>query len=269
MRKPTFWLAVLLIVAGGIFAPFPGEAGLQILDPDPDVGEVHALVVGIDEYPHLPKRVNLMGCVNDATGMAEALKPLCTSVEMLVNGQATRAAILSRFQLMLDKARPNDLIIFYCSSHGALGYNDFFLLPSDIKKNEMLSSGLSFATVTNAISSKEGIRSLIILDSCHSGGIGFDYTRYRGGAQGSMMVSCGPMEASGEKTRDGKTFGHFARYLIEGLGGKADEDQDGVITLRELFDYTYTNVKTISHNRQHPVMLGTLRDNLRLARLKK
>jgi uncharacterized caspase-like protein len=51
--------------------------------------------------------------------------------------------------------------------------------------------------------------------------------------------------------------GVFSHFLIRGLKGEADANQDKVITVQELFDFIRDKVRAYTGNRQSPVIKGT------------
>ena len=56
----------------------------------------------------------------------------------------------------------------------------------------------------------------------------------------------------------GIKHGVFTYYLLEGLGGKADFDGDGVITLDEIYRYVSVKVPQATGQDQHPVKKGEM-----------
>ena len=56
--------------------------------------------------------------------------------------------------------------------------------------------------------------------------------------------------------------GYFTTFLLSGLKGKADQNNDRIVTAKELFTYVNKEVKAISNDRKHPVMWGKYSDNL-------
>lgn len=79
-----------------------------------------ALLIGIDDYPNAADR--LSGCVNDVFAMSATLQECGFEPEQIrvcLNDRATAAAILSRFEWLVDAARPGDELVFFYSGHGA------------------------------------------------------------------------------------------------------------------------------------------------------
>ena len=162
-------------------------------------------------------------------------------------------------------------------------FEEVFFLPHDFSNDphDMLVYGIPATMVVQALSTvaRRGVHVLVILDTCHSGAVPFDISRYshEGGGGLSFLFSCSPLEYSVESmvehgTGRGKNNrnagnGIFTRYLIEGLEGKADVDGNGLIRLRHLFNYTSAKVREFSKGRQNPFLNGTLSGNIILKTL--
>lgn len=222
-------------------------------------GKIHALFVGIDEYDI---GFTLHGCVNDAKSLSEALKPVTATHLELFNEKATKGAILDQVENLARIAQTGDLLVLMFSCHGASEYDDFYLLPHDFDNKRILSTGVQFTILTDALSSR-GVKTLFIIDSCHSGGSGFNIARYRTSDYGAtVMVSCSKDELSHEGPFGDQVRGFFTGKLVAGFGGEADEDHNNQITIRELFDFAYSGTKQISRGTQHPLFFGSLDQNI-------
>jgi uncharacterized caspase-like protein len=67
------------------------------------------------------------------------------------------------------------------------------------------------------------------------------------------------MSSKGDETSlesAGLRQGVFSHFLIRGLKGEADKNKDKVISVREIFDFVYSNVRAYTGNRQSPVLKG-------------
>ena len=247
----------------------PSSSTRQVLPP-PDFtypAKIHGLFIGIDKYGNSEAGysfLNLQGCVNDAKDMSAGLRELTDMHFSLSDQEATKEAILNHLSIIVDQSQPNDLIVVFISSHGTIAYNDYYVVPHDIDSRRILTTGLPFSVIIDCLNSKRGLKSLVILDSCHSGRSSFNVARYSGeDHETSIMVSCGPNELSMETSSNG----FFTGNLIKGLRGPADDNGDGKITVRELFDYAYFDTKKVSRGRQHPVFFGSLNQNIILRNL--
>jgi DNA-binding MarR family transcriptional regulator len=134
-----------------------------------------ALCVGINDYPYDGSDLN--GCVNDAHGWADLLLSHYDFVEgdikLLIDAQATRAAIMAELQALLTGAKADDLLVFTNSSHGTYVADtngdepmyDEAICPYDCADNLLIDDDLRelFANLPN------GVHLTVISDSCFSG----------------------------------------------------------------------------------------------------
>lgn len=84
---------------------------------------LYTLLVGIDNYPEpIPP---LCGCANDVRRMQTLLQVRGAELNMgleqvvLLDGDATRAAVIDGFRTHLAQAGPDDTVLFYYSGHGS------------------------------------------------------------------------------------------------------------------------------------------------------
>lgn len=79
-----------------------------------------ALLIGIDAYPHVQR---LRGGVNDARLMAGILQRAygfsSNAVNLLLDGEATRAKIVHAVRQMVDTATSGDIVVIFYSGQGA------------------------------------------------------------------------------------------------------------------------------------------------------
>ncbi|HMG15262.1 MAG TPA: hypothetical protein VK590_07450, partial [Saprospiraceae bacterium] len=62
--------------------------------------------------------------------------------------------------------------------------------------------------------------------------------------------------------------GVFSHFLIRGMKGEADKNKDNIVTIKELYEYIYENVKEYTGDKQTPVISGNYENNLPIAVLK-
>ncbi len=150
-------------------------------------GSKRALVVGIDVYrgpdadPEIVQRrrlSNLAGAVRDARSVADLLEGRGFEVRTLINGEATRAAIVDAWGSHLHKpARPGDELVFYFAGHGSRARSadpqeldglDETLVPVDAAAggSDLIDDDLH-RHIENTTA--EGARLTVILDACFSG----------------------------------------------------------------------------------------------------
>ena len=108
----------------------------------------YALLVGIGKYSNMPDR-NLDGPPNDARALGEAIVKHWGfprgNVELILNEQATKAAVLAALDRLAAETAPGDFVFFFVSSHGTSGYdphtngfgmdvNTGALVPADVRR---------------------------------------------------------------------------------------------------------------------------------------
>jgi hypothetical protein len=222
-----------------------------------------ALVIGTSEYQD-PALARLKAPDADVQELSDLLRHPAIGqfdeVQPLVNASeaATRRAIASFFA----RARPDDMLLLYFSGHGVLDDKGrLYLAAQDTQRDLPHATAISAAFVTDAMDSSRSRRQVLILDCCHSGAF----------ARGAR--SPGGAKAVTEATFEGLGYGRavltatdatqyawegeaimgeadnsvFTHFMIEGLkSGAADTDNDGDVTLEELYNYLYGEVVRIT-----------------------
>jgi uncharacterized caspase-like protein len=185
-------------------------------------------------------------------------------VKLLTDDKATRKEILAGLAWLRQQMTQKDVGIVSFSGHGAKdNEGSFYLAPVDVEANDLLSTGVEGDKVKKALAGIPG-RLLLLLDACHAGSVDGDKRKAIGGLTDDLVrdlvtddygviVLCSSMgrEFSLEDEKVGHGF--FTQALLEGLSGKADYNQDGVIYLHELDTYVTERVKELSKGQQHPV----------------
>ena len=117
---------------------------------------------------------------------------------------------------------------------------------------------------------------IFIADACYSGASGGRTISLTGGLRARIsdkfldristgkgriiLTASGANEVSAEKPE--LKHGVFTHYLIRGLEGAADVNQDGLITVDEIYGYVSTEVPRETGQEQHPVKKGTVEGRL-------
>jgi hypothetical protein len=132
-----------------------------------------ALVVGIDQYPHMG---TLHGCVNDAQSVNAIIERHGTGgpnfdVKLLTASSTTPP--VERAQLKADIsslfADDSEVALFYFAGHGHRDDTGAFLLTSDSRSGD---EGVSLANVIKLANLSPAKNRIVVLDSCHSGAAG-------------------------------------------------------------------------------------------------
>lgn len=227
---------------------------------------IWAMAVGINQYQYKTLS-NLETAVDHAYEFRSVLKNsqfVNSEVPVLTNSRADKEAILQKMEDIFDSedVKPNDMIIFYFSGHGVAFGNDdegFGICPYEYFKGQPL---IRDEEILNVIRNSRAKHKICFIESCKSkvetAGIipqemreRFDRKRSKIDGGIVFITSAKVGEPSYEYTNT-NVGGVFSHYLIEGMKGKADTNQDSIITAKELFSYIRQNVFEYSEKQQEP-----------------
>jgi uncharacterized caspase-like protein/peptidoglycan/xylan/chitin deacetylase (PgdA/CDA1 family) len=221
-----------------------------------------AIVVGVDGYPKWP---HLQYAVRDAEGVGQTLVQkfgfASDHVITLKNEQATRRGILAAFHDLLghggaDGLQPNDRVFVFFAGHGATrklssGRDLGYIVPYDADPDNLATDAIPMTEIQNIAESLPAKHVLFVMDACYSGlgltrgGANAAFLRDNAKRLGRQMLTAGGTD---QMVSDGGPNGHsvFTWTLLQGLGGKADLNGDGLITATELAAYVAPAVASVS-----------------------
>jgi len=246
--------------------------------------KVWAVVVGVSEFKH-PNVRGLKYADKDAISFYDYLRsPYGGAVEhdkakLLVNERATRAGILKAVKEVLKRAFEDDMVILYFATHGMVDADtdELYFLGYDTDPTNLLATGIAQSDLERLMRISKAGKVVFITDACHSGGLGITLamrgheevarflTRVAEAKDGIAVLSASSAnEFSQEGERWGGGHGVFTYYLLRGLKGEADFDADGIVTIREAYDYLYRKVAEDTAGGQHPELKGNFDNNLQL-----
>lgn len=224
---------------------------------------VWALVVGVSAYNHMPV---LKYTDDDAYRMYAFLKsPEGGAIDdkrirVLIDEDATHENIVNTMKSLFAQAGKNDLVMMYFSGHGLKG--SFLPIDYDGYNNKLLHD-----EVNEIFKESPAKYKLCIADACHSGSLfamrdasakNALATYYESLAQAqsgtALIMSSKSEETSLESS--GLRQGVFSHFLIRGLKGEADTDNNNIVSVQELYDFINSNVQDYTGRRQSPVIQG-------------
>jgi hypothetical protein len=227
------------------------------------LAKVWAIVVGVAAYDHMPA---LRYTDDDAYRFYAFLKSLeggalpDEQMRILIDEEATRDNILNTMQDVFGQASPNDLVIFYFSGHGLNGS----FLPIDF---DGYNNKITHEEIAAAFNKSKAKYKLCLADACHSGSlfamrsgeepllVQYYATLSKSISGTALIMSSKADETSLESA--GLRQGVFSHFLIRGLKGEADKNKDKLVSVQEIYDFVFTNVRDYTGNRQSPVIKGT------------
>ncbi|HKE20573.1 MAG TPA: caspase family protein [Kofleriaceae bacterium] len=202
---------------------------------------------------------------------------------LLVNENATRAAVLTALTDLSKRSAPDDMIVLFLAMHGMPDAGgDLYYLSHDTDPKALVGTGLPQRDLEYAISRAPARRVVLLADACHAGQAGFAGFQGKRGAAAAetnrlvgqlaeskpgiaVLTAASATEASAEGKKWGGGHGVFTHHLLAGLAGGADDDGNGFISIRELFDFTYRNVSKDTSGDQHPELKGRFDNAMPLA----
>ncbi len=280
-------------------APPTGPPTL-VRSPGPP-GEVWLFAVGVSDYAE--DRLDLHYADDDARAIVEfyskssgVVKPdhVTTIIDPVdpTEPKATRHHIMAELDRFLGRTGPNDLVIVYLAMHGFSNRGTLYVLPQDIRPytdegdpvdmpalRAMAISDIELQQMTDKSPARQFI---IIADTCHEIALdenGRGLTRPRVDPMMARVLQTKPgvalltASSANQSSREDERWrgGHgvFTASLLDGLEGAAEtgEPGDGLITIRELFEYTRREVSMKTDHRQHPAISGSYDDSVPLAKV--
>ncbi|MGO8899143.1 MAG: caspase family protein [Isosphaeraceae bacterium] len=231
-------------------------------------GSLYVLAVGINDYPD--KRLKLDCAAPDAQSLRKAFLTNSSKlfrgveVKLLLNGQATRASILEGLQWLSSSVKPGDMAVVFYAGHGDCKIEgQFYLVPVDANLRDLSHTAISGEALKKAIGELP-CTTMLLLDACYAGSFDGKKRKTRGLPAESdavlrqlvydagLVVMCGASKEQEAAEEDGHGF--FTQSLVEGLGGKADYNKDGVVELYELQLYVHGRVRELSAQEQEPTV---------------
>jgi len=201
------------------------------------VGQKWALVVGLSNFQPRVGAPRLPAAAADAEAFTTLLKdPVAgrfpaNQVFLLKDEQATGAGIKSRLNYIATRAKPEDVVVVYFSTHGSARAQDLrqvsylYTYDTDVTaKDQIFATALGMPDISMILNSRcVAQRTLIIFDTCHSGASipaerlatqalsAQDIDRFREGAGRYILTACQDDQQAYE---DGG-HGYFTASLID------------------------------------------------------
>ncbi|MEW6542977.1 MAG: SUMF1/EgtB/PvdO family nonheme iron enzyme [Nitrospirota bacterium] len=270
MRHARCSLVAFASVLASALLPLPASAAIQEFQ-QPDA---YAVVIGISQYREevIPK---VAYAVQDAQAVAKLLETQAgiprSHIRLLTDAKATGNDLRTVSQWLRMRVKPESVVYVYYAGHGTPDpkTGDAFLVPWDGHPDypDGLYPLKALYESLNALPAKQV---LVLLDSCFSGSVGRSLLAK--GARPMVLSLENPLLAAGKVvvlaastgtqiSSDYDKAGHglFTYALLTGLHGEADQDKDGLVTLKELYPYVRKQVAETAveelNREQTPVLL--------------
>jgi hypothetical protein len=250
-------------------------------------GRRRALIVAIDDYEH-PGLRRLRSPTADAQQLGDVLSdPRIGDFEVEVVRNQPAYAVQERIEDLFADARGDDVLLLHFSGHGLKGEaGDLYFAARNTRPDRLASTAVPADFVQRCVRSSASRSIVLFLDCCYGGAFGqgvavraagdvnvldsFPAGRMGGGRGRAVITASSAMEYAfeGERLTDDSRPqpSLFTAALVQGLGtGEADRDEDGWVSLSELYDYVFDQVRERTPN-QTPSRDIEMQGELYLAR---
>ena len=231
-----------------------------------------AIIIGVESYENTP--VKALYANNDAETFKDfanrSLGISKSNIKILIDSEAKSLDIVRALKLWLPKkiTAPNQFELFvFFSGHGYPSEDEgLHLIPQNGDPRLLEESALSHRYIIDLIKKTKPKSVTMFIDACYSGQSNTGEVLVEG------LKPLAPLKidedippnfnifSSSESHRTSGTIkdaehGIFSYYLMKGLEGKADENEDNKITNGEMIAYLKTNVSNeafIQNREQNP-----------------
>jgi hypothetical protein len=226
-------------------------------------GERKALIVANDEYEHEGLR-DLLAPTADAEALGQVLSdPKIGEFAVQVIRNRPAYEIQAKIEDLFADSRPDDLILLHYSGHGMKSESgELFLAAPNTLPTRLRATAVAADFVLQCMRDSRSRSIVLLLDCCYAGAFA-QGSRPRAADDINVLDSF-PSEKSGGRGRGVITASSAMEYafeggqladdqhrepsvftaaLVEGLAtGDADRDEDGWVSLAELYSYVHDQV---------------------------
>ena len=237
--------------------------------------DARALVIGISRYLHAPE----LRPTQDAQDVAAVLAdPACcgypaASVRVLLDGEATRAAILAALDALAHDSHDTSTLFLYFSGHGAHTTGSpprYYLVPVDASiasRDDLDRTAISSVELTARLAAIPAQRVTVVLDCCRAAVMAdlhlSDVIAPLAKGRGRSVLAASRDAAYSLPDEHNSTM---TGCLIEAMRGAAS-GIGGVIRICDLFDYVQQHVTALPLD-QRPVFKAELEENYPIAQFR-
>jgi hypothetical protein len=225
--------------------------------PPKNRSSLHAVVVGIQEFKN--PNFNLTYPVRDAQLFADTLSKYSEKlfqnidIKLLITAaDTTRDGLIKALKDIQGTVGPDDLFVFYVASHGVTDDAEFFLITSNVgsvSTEHLKADAVSKEELTALVANIHATKKLMVIDTCHAEALGNALqvgllTRGLDEATALKVLSraVGTTVLAASTTTQQALEGYedhglFTYVVAQGLMGKGDVDQNGVVNTLALAHY--------------------------------
>ncbi|HKV38018.1 MAG TPA: SUMF1/EgtB/PvdO family nonheme iron enzyme, partial [Blastocatellia bacterium] len=241
-------------------------------------GRRYAILIGNGVFKKDPIALPELLCpTRDVDGMHEILASpeLGGFTDVSLFKDADNHAVLKQIEEVLVGAAANDHVLIYYSGHGKTDRPGWlYLAAANTEARNLISTSIPVEMLRIQIENSYCRRIMLILDCCYGGAAGKSFSR--GGvdeklkelarSSGIYILTASTASQTAEE-REGDEYGLLTKHIVTGLKqGDADVDQDGFVSMTDLYDYVFAKVRAEGHQEPMRWALNVRGEELIIAR---
>jgi formylglycine-generating enzyme required for sulfatase activity len=216
-------------------------------------GRRRAILIAASEFPEEPSLQSLRCPKNDVAGLAEALTStdfgLFTDPLTFIN-EPSHSTLRAINRIFREASRDDQILIYY-SGHGKQDTaGNLHLATADTETGALETSSIPVGTLRRLIDNYACKQVALILDCCFGGAVGKDFLKsgvddhlkqtFHGRGIYILTASTATQTA---REKEGDEYSLFTKHILQGIReGEADHNDDGMISLDDLYEYVKTRV---------------------------
>ena len=233
-------------------------------------GRRTALIVASDEFEHAGLS-RLQAPSADAEALAGVLgDPDIGGFDVRVVHNSPSHTVQAQVEDLFAEGKPDDLLLLHFSGHGLKSDSgELFFAATNTRPDRLASTAISADFVQRCMRGSRARSIVLFLDCCYGGAFSegvavraagpanvldsFPSGKLGGGRGRAVITASSAMEYAFEGSAlasdEQRQPSVFTSALVEGLStGAADRDEDGLVSLNELYDYVFDQVRAQNPN---------------------
>ncbi|MCK4315122.1 MAG: SUMF1/EgtB/PvdO family nonheme iron enzyme [Anaerolineae bacterium] len=240
----------------------------------------HALIIASYQYQD-PDLRQLVAPAQDAEALARVLQdPAIGGFQVQTLQNECSYKVNQAIEAFFADRKTDDLLLLYYSGHGIKDEDGrLYFATTDTRRKMLRTTAIPTTLVNDVMRYSRSRRQVLLLDCCYSGafakgmiakaGAGIGTKEHFKGRGRVVLTASDAIQYAFEEDKVIGEGSHsvFTRHLIQGLKtGEADMDDNGWVSLDELYDYVYDRVTGEAPQQTPGKWVFDLQGEIRIAR---
>jgi hypothetical protein len=202
----------------------------------------------------------------DASDLANVLRdPRIGGFDVQVLVNVSSGEVQEGIEDFCTDRHPDDQLMIYLSCHGVLdNYGRLYYAATNTRRQRLAATAIAAGWLNERLEDCRARRQILVLDCCHSGAFARGakgdadlalQQRFEPHGRGRVVLTASrstEYSFEGDQASGEGVPSVFTNAIVNGLRtGDADRDKDGLITVNDLYQYVYDNVRA-AEPRQTP-----------------